>query len=137
MSADPFAPIVVASPSGGCGCSACCAKARQPTALALQGSYGAANPLGDFLGALGGSAAGAALQDPAVQEALMAAAGECQTKAEEGVNSWMKKNWPYLLAGGAGIVGLNYVMTMTALGTYLGGRDLKSKRRARREQKAA
>ena len=92
--------------------------------------------LGGLLGGAGAQAAGQMLDDPKVQAALAKATEDCKEKAEEGVNDWMKKNWGYLAAGAAGMVGLQLALNIISLEAYLPRRDLKEvlgETRARRK----
>jgi hypothetical protein len=94
--------------------------------------------LGNLLGGVGAQAAGQIIDDPKVQATIQQATEDCKVKAEEGVNDWMKKNWGYLVAGAAGLVGLQLALNVVALEAYLPKRDLtdvlrtaRGKRRAR------
>ncbi len=116
-----WAPVT----TGGC----CCGRRRGQAAYGLARYGGAADDfnrvLGGLLGGAGAEAAGQMLDDPKVQAALAQATEDCKAKAEEGVNDWMKKNWGYLAAGAAGLVGLQLALNVVAMEAYLPRRDLK------------
>ena len=64
-------------------------------------------------GAFRNFAAGAVtslLGDPEIQALMDDVGVQCQTRAQEGVTLWMKDNWGYLVAAGAALVGLNYLV---------------------------
>jgi hypothetical protein len=52
----------------------------------------------------------ALLADPEIQALVNTVGVQCQQRAQDGVNEWMKTNWGYLIAAGATLVGLNYLV---------------------------
>lgn len=50
------------------------------------------------------------LADPEIEALLEDVGTQCQSRAQDGVNEWMRDNWGYLVAAGAALVGLNYLV---------------------------
>ena len=78
-------------------------------------SYGQSSDFTSFLGAVGSQSVIDLLDDPAMQAKLVEVQVECKERAKEGVTEWMQENWGYLVAGGAAIVGLNYLMLVAGV----------------------
>jgi len=55
------------------------------------------------------------IQDPEIQNFVAEVGTQCQVRAQDGVTAWMKDHWGYLVAVGAGLVGLNYLVMVAAV----------------------
>lgn len=63
--------------------------------------------------------------DPTFQAALASTADRAEEAAYRGVQTWMRRNWPWLLVGGFGLIVGNYVTLLAAIAQ----RDVRFKRR--------
>ena len=84
---------------------------------------------GDAWRTLAGGATGeiarVLVNDPSFQGALDRTADRAEAAAYNGLERWFKKNWPWLVLGGMGLVVGNYFMLVTAIAQ----RDVRFKRR--------
>ena len=65
------------------------------------------------------------VSDPAFQGALNSTADRAEAAAYRGINTWVQRNWPWLVLGGMGLIVGNYFMLVTAIAQ----RDVRFKRR--------
>ena len=83
----------------------------------LEAIYGAAqdNSFTDFLGGVGAGSVQHLLDDPEIQAQMADFQLQCKAQAKDGVTEWMRENWGLLVAGGAALVFVNYLVIVAAV----------------------